>query len=529
MESYEKINRIISSNLKNENVTNQIPYTRIQQTDYAPNPDLSKYDLNKIAFDLEKEFSITIPKIEVRKWETITDIYSSVSKLLKANRDNVISNVVDSIFVNKLANKGITQSTNYNMLTHVCRIDGHPLKYLPESIKYKYLMGLGNVLYVISNGNETMKTLFKQWAYSITKEDMSFLFTRQPDVCVSKALSLNRVGFRFFRCKHEFFFDCFYLTESYDKSLLPKLQEYLSSVGQSFYTKKSLLNTIQYFDGKAEEIKASPCQVSHRSRDHSFNDKRQSRVLVVANVSTGKSTLINALIGYNFNKVRTNACTSRLCRIYNKPVQDGLSFYKSGILQYDAEINSYSSDDTAMSGVHFKSTLGELNICLIDTPGVNNSVDLEHWRITTDAINSGAYDILLFISNSKYNGTVDERKIMEYIRNHCRRPVLFALNQLDCFKSSEDSISKMIVDFANEIRAIGFKQPLIYPISALYASLIRREETLDEDERFNLELTRKRFLKDYYNLPQYVNGKSTLEIERTGIIELEKEIINLLK
>lgn len=96
-------------------------------------------------------------------------------------------------------------STNYNILTHICRINNHPLKRLPESTKYKYLKGLGGVLYAMTDGNKTMKTLFTQWAYSIANEDMSFLFTPQSDDCINNALSLNRVGFHFFRCKYEFF------------------------------------------------------------------------------------------------------------------------------------------------------------------------------------------------------------------------------------------------------------------------------------------------------------------------------------
>ena len=101
------------------------------------------------------------------------------------------------------------EHNNNNLLSHICRIDNHPVKDLPISIKQRYLTGLAAVLYTISNGNVTMKTLFTQWAYSITGQESSHLFSQQTDDCVKKALSINRFGFRFFRCKHEFFFDCF--------------------------------------------------------------------------------------------------------------------------------------------------------------------------------------------------------------------------------------------------------------------------------------------------------------------------------
>ena len=419
------------------------------------------------------------------------------------------------------------EHNNNNLLSHICRIDNHPVKDLPISIKQRYLTGLGVVLYTISNGNATMKTLFTQWAYSITGQESSHFFSQQTDDCVKKALSINRIGFRFFRCKHEFFFDCFYLTESFDKGLLPKLSEYLTLIGKNIFTKESLKTTIDYFNSSCDKnvLKVPECLQKHRLLNISFKQQKQKRVLVVANVSAGKSTLINALLGYRFNNVRTTACTSRLCEIYNKPVEDGFTYLQSNHLQFDPNIDAYSSDNACQVGMHFKSTLGDTNICLIDTPGVNNSTDTDHWKITTTAINRGAYDIVVFISNGKYNGTIDERKILEHIYKNCKKPVLFVLNQLDTFKRSVDNIDKMIQGYMNEIKAIGFKNPQVYPVSAIYAFMLRHSSNLDEDELDELELIKKRFSKDYYNLPKYVGFESTSDIERTGFIHLEKGII----
>lgn len=420
------------------------------------------------------------------------------------------------------------EQNKYNILVHTCRISDHPVKSFPQSIRLRYIKGLARVLYYLSDGNETMRTLFCQWAYSITDKDMSSLFAQKSDDPVKDALSLNRVGFHFFRCKHEFFFDCFYLIETYDKALLPKLQNYLNLVGKNYFTKEALSNTILFFNGARIPLKASRSQISHRDDNVSFKNRRCFRVLVVANVSAGKSTLINALLGYDFNKVKTTACTSRLCEIYNKPDKDGFAYYKASILQYEANVDLHSSDEATQCSFHFESTLGNSSICLIDTPGVNNSTDQRHWKITTDAILTGNYDMILFISNGQYNGTVDERKIIDFIHKHCNKPVLFALNQLDRFKTPDDCISTMINDYTAEIRSVGFRQPKVIPVSALYALLTRRDEKLEEDELEELSLLKKRFSKDYYNLPHYVGLMSNSEIEKTGIISLEQEITNLI-
>jgi len=420
---------------------------------------------------------------------------------------------------------------NSNIIKHVCRIDNHPIKELPKPIQQRYLKGLGAVLYVISDGSETMKTLFSQWAYSITGEYHNSSFAQETDKCIKQALSLNRIGFRFFRCKHEFFFDSYYLVESFDKKLLPKLDDYFNLVAKTIFTKESIKNTSAYFNSNTNNttLRIPEYLISHRTNNLGFRNKYSTRVLVVANISAGKSTLINALLGHQFNKVKSTACTSRLCAIHNKPVEDGFVSIKSNILLYDQNIDVHTSDESTNVAMHFKSTLGSKNICLIDTPGVNNSVDSEHWKITTDEIKKGEYDIIIFISNGKYNGTVDERTIIEYIYKNNKKPVLFVLNQLDNFKSSVDSISEMIQDYMKELKTIGFKQPNIYPISAMYAYLLRNTDKLDDEELDELERMKKRFTKAFYDLQKYTGESSKTDIERSGIISLEKGIINHIK
>lgn len=99
------------------------------------------------------------------------------------------------------------------------------------------------------------------------------------------------------------------------------------------------------------------------------------------------------------------------------------------------------------------------------------------------------------------------------------------LNQLDAFNRSVDNIDEMIQDYMKEVKAIGFKNPQVYPVSAIYAFMLRHSNNLDEDELDELDLIKKRFSKDFYNLPKYVGLESSSDIERTGFIYLEKGII----
>ncbi len=262
----------------------------------------------------------------------------------------------------------------------------------------------------------------------------------------------------------------------------------------------------------------------HRANNISFANEREKRVLVVATVSAGKSTLINALIGNSFNKARNGICTTHVCKIHNKRERDGITFRSGSVLYFDSEIKSHSSDDLYEVAFHFESTLGDSRIFLIDTPGVNNANDLEHLHITADAIKSQNYDVVIFVSNGQYNGTKDEYRLLKLLKDTTNKPILFVLNQLDKFKSKVDDIGKMIRNYGNELVTIGFDKPQIFPISAQYAYLLRTEHNLDEEEKDELYMLRKRFSNDYLDLKRHTGVLSKTEIEKSGIIQLELAI-----
>ena len=392
-----------------------------------------------------------------------------------------------------------------------------------------YVRGLGCVLHKVSNGNPNMRLLFEQWGYSILNTDVSTWFQSEDTSFIKKAISLNRDGLRFFRLKHQFYFDCFYLTETFDSSLLNKLNEYLAEFGSNLFTKKALKRTYNFFAGNTGSLNVEESLLKHRNDNRAFGEKYENSVLVVATVSAGKSTLINALTGSYFNKVKNGACTSRICKIHNKPVTDGITYRKDNVLNYDANIESKSSEDTSEAAMHFVSSIGAHRVCLIDTPGVNNSRDHNHMIITSDAVKGQNFDMVIFISNGQYNGTNDERQLLNLLHTHNKKPVLFVLNQLDCFKNGVDDIAKMIADYRKELTSIGFDSPKVFPVSARYAYLLNTETSLDEEEQEELAVMRHRFSKAFFDLNKYIESESEHEYQKTGLKALENEIIKLLK
>lgn len=252
-------------------------------------------------------------------------------------------------------------------------------------------------------------------------------------------------------------------------------------------------------------------------------------MLVVANVSAGKSTLINALVGHSLNKVRTTACTNKIVKLYNKRDSDGVTIKKTNnTYEYYSDLVNVDSDLFSEAAFPFNSLLANKNICFIDTPGVNNATELDHRTITEEAIKRGDYDMVIYVSNAKYFATTDEKDILLHLYKKVNKPILFVLNQLDQFKQKDDSIAKMLEDYKEILLKIGFNQPIIIPISAKAASLFKQEDSvLDEDDIFEKELLQKKFEKDYYNLATYTNSfDHAILLGRTGIIALEILLMN---
>lgn len=256
------------------------------------------------------------------------------------------------------------------------------------------------------------------------------------------------------------------------------------------------------------------------------------KLLVVANMSAGKSTLINALIGYRLNKVKTTVCTSRICRIYNKTHKEGgIIYYNGTTYSYSPWIESVSSDSFTCAAIHFNSLLSNSNICVIDTPGYNNVDNPDHRKTTENIIRSNNYDGILYVANAQYMGTSDEAELLEFIKRNSQTPVVFAINQLDRMKPSEDSIDDMLNDFKKHLKSLKFLNPTVVPVSAKAALFFKLGNTLlDEDDSVDYDIFKRKFSKDYYDFQLLSNNeKSNSILEATGINQLETIIKNILK
>ncbi len=423
-----------------------------------------------------------------------------------------------------------------NFLTHTFSIKNHPICELKEKFKIQYVMGLGEFMCYMSKKDGRAKLVFEVWARSIIPTLPVSCWQCTKDYSqIKTATSLKRDGFRFFSMRRIFFYDCFYLSSTLNAEQVTCTYSFLYENVRDIIS-RHILKDVYANWGNPTQKKIPPQLLNHKINNDVFHSKPLKRILVVATMSAGKSTLINALMGYRVNEVKTTACTDKLCYLYNKPSVDGVIIRrKKGEYMYSSDVESVQKVDFIEAGLHFNSSLSDSRICFIDTPGTNYSGDKSHGEITLKAISSNDYDAIIFVVNSLQFNTDDEATLRDYVIKRTKRPVLFVLNQLDCFNPEDDSIQDTLNSLSMILRNSKIKYQ-ISPLSAYYALLLKlkagnrkfsKQEQIQMDNLVNL------FKDDYYNLVSYCHNSSVRkeanEYEKTGITLLESLIKKINK
>jgi len=436
--------------------------------------------------------------------------------------------LVNTIWIHMLDQEEI------NRITYACSIRNHPVSKLSMKARQNHLQGLRAVLPMSSS---FMDVLFKAWEISILGAGKAQTYDfSNPKEKVKTAIKLNRTGWRLIRLAYPFFFDCFYLTSVCNKiDSVDAIYEQLA-VYCNLFTRKALQRVHEYFkDG-------TPCNripvelVNHRDVNLKFASAPLKRILVVANVSAGKSTLINALVGKKINRSSKNACTNELCQVFSKPLPDAVTIKtrNEGKYKYIDLFDKWLSDVGERIGVFFPSgSLQGKKICFLDTPGYNDANNIKHRNVTETAIKRNDYDAVLYVASADNMGTDDEKCLMEFIVKSTTKPIIFVMNKLDNFIPANDSIRDSISSYRSDIMKLGIINPVIVPISAYVALLARLEKQrmLDKYEQFYLSLNKDKFIDDYYNFPKYIQDYTRPNTNdlliRSGITVLENVLVRL--
>lgn len=255
-----------------------------------------------------------------------------------------------------------------------------------------------------------------------------------------------------------------------------------------------------------DEIQAGPFdELKQPDVIKAFNMAKSSdfEVNVVATMSAGKSTLINALLRQKLMPAKQEACTATITEIKDK--DDSIFMAKvydvnGNLIQTHPELtfdimdslnsNPEVSKIRVEGNIPFVSS-DDVALVLVDTPGPNNSRDPEHKAATYRMLSESSKTVVLYILNATQLAVNDDYNLLSHVADsmrvggkQSRDRFIFVVNKLDDFKKGEDSIEAAITKVRDYLRDNGIENANIYPASALTALNIRTilAESDDDDD-----------------------------------------------
>ncbi len=417
----------------------------------------------------------------------------------------------------------------------------HPILLCKSKLKVHYYTVLEYTVQLFANNDEYTNARLNQYQTNIVGNTKIPTLNSKKIKRLTKSLVNNRI--KPWRKAYRYWLVCDIATILFNESRVIQATTYLKdylSKRQSLVV--DILLKILFNDPPPPYTETFNLQLAKQFRSNRiFSSKPEIRYIVTANVSAGKSTLINALVGKPVTRTSQEICTGNLCYIYNKPFEDDrihLSGSPPNLNANPEHLTNLDQSKVNSIALHFKISQAntENRICIIDTPGVNSAIHKNHREITRQRIKQNDYNKLIYVLNANRLGTDEEKDHLLWVsKNVEKTKVLFVLNKLDDFKKIDDSVIESITKVKNDLLALGYKNPEIFPISSYFAYLIKRNESdipMPEDELDSFNLYVKKFSKDGYDLSIYSTDKHPKENEsenfrmkiRSGLYSLEKAL-----
>ena len=423
-------------------------------------------------------------------------------------------------------------------------IRGHPIKKSKKKIQAEYITALTYIIKKTINETNCYQDETKEYV-----AERLHLYQKQLFADAYMANTNEKDGIRClltfkkrWRTKYRFMLVCdvalILLEETLVLCAIQIIKACLSTKRQvDFEQLSSLLQSTQ--DVEKKYLLVSPLLNQYRA-NRDFFQKEERRIIITANVSAGKSTLINALVGKPIARTSQEVCTGNVCYFFNKAYEDGnihLSMQGLNLSATVDDLHGYYCNGHILIASYFSGIMTELpRLCIIDTPGVDAALYKVHSKRAHDALLNESYDTIIYVVSPTRLGTDAEKKHIQWVaQNLPKGKMIFVLNKLDDYHGFSDSIDESVHNFEEDLLKNGFENPIICPISAYFSYLLKLKMTgqaLSEDEADEYALYSKKFKKSFYDLSKYYDGVQCLPTDseeimlskRVGLYGLEKII-----
>ncbi len=338
----------------------------------------------------------------------------------------------------------------------------------------------------------------------------------------------------------------------------------------NFHKTADITDVERTIDKIFENIKNGPiAELKDKKIIQAFEKAKDSKfeINVVATMSSGKSTLINALLGQQLMPAANEATTATIVKIIDTD-QDhfsAIAYDKSGQIvkkldNVTLEDMQALNADVKVSTIEIKgkipcvSSVG-MKLVLVDTPGPNNSRDKSHEEMTYKMIADSDKSLVLYVMNGQQLGINDEKIFLDYVcqsmkdgGKKARERFIFAVNKMNAFSpdpqdDGPECITKALDNVKAGLEDREIYNPNIFPVCSLPA-LQKRAEMKGpraralNDFKMMCEYYDVMHFEKYYeynNLPQTVRNRldywmsqansddDKLEV-RTGVVSIEQAI-----
>ena len=132
----------------------------------------------------------------------------------------------------------------------------------------------------------------------------------------------------------------------------------------------------------------------------------------------------------------------------------------------------------------------KIKLCLMDTPGPNNSRDEEHEKLTNSIIKR-TNAVVLYVMNATQLGIKDDKNLLRAISNEMKRAgkqsrdrFIFVVNKCDELDEEKgETVDKHLNDVRDYLKGFDIVDPTIIPTSARLALLVRKNRKGEELSR----------------------------------------------
>lgn len=420
----------------------------------------------------------------------------------------------------------------------------HPIKKAKKKIQAEYITALTYIIEKTIDEANYCQAETRKYVMERLRLYQNQLFAEMPKTTVNEetGASCLMAFTNPWRTKYRFMLVCDAALLLLDEPLVLRATEIikarLSAKKQADVEQiASLLQSKQEVEQKY--LPALPLLNQYRANKDFFS-KEEKRIIVTANMSAGKSTLINALIGKQIARTSQEACTGNVCYLFNKAYEDKNIHLLTQELNLSATANDLHGYDwngqISIASYFAGITSYTPRLCIIDTPGVDAALYKEHSRRARDALLNDDYDTIIYVVSPTRLGTDAEQRHLQWVaQNLQKEKIIFVLNKLDDYHEFSDSIEESVHNFKEGLLKIGFENPVICPISAYFSYLLKLRMTgqaLSEDETDEYALYSKKFLRPSYDLSHYYENVQCFPTDseelqlskRVGLYGLEKTI-----